>query len=97
MSYSNEQLNRARLKRQLIQIENKAWRFDVSPDVKPEEIDIPESERPRCIEFRQALIEKLAESDDHILAAYLDGKDIAPHELRAALRRVRIYKGEKGL
>ena len=69
-------------------IENKAWRFDVNPDVEPEEIGIPESEQPRCIEFRQALIEKLAESDDHILAAYLDGKDIAPDELRAALRRV---------
>ncbi len=52
-------------------IENKAWRFDVNPDVEPEEIDIPESEQPRCIEFRQALVEKLAESDDHILAAYL--------------------------
>ena len=71
-------------------VENKAWRFDVSPDVEPEEIDIPESERPRCMESRQALIEKLAESDDHILAAYLDGKDIAPDELRAALRRVTI-------
>jgi len=69
-------------------IENKAWRFDVNPDVEPEEIGIPESEQPRCIEFRQALIEKLAESDDHILATYLDGKDIAPDELRAALRRV---------
>jgi len=71
-------------------IENKAWRFDVNPDVEPEEIGIPESEQPRCIEFRQALIEKLAESDDHILATYLDGKDIAPDELRAALRRVTI-------
>ena len=30
----------------------------------------------------------MAESDDHILATYLDGKDIAPDELRAALRRV---------
>jgi len=71
-------------------VENKAWHFDVSPDVEPEEIDIPESERPRCMESRQALIEKLAESDDRILAAYLDGKDIAPDELRAALRRVTI-------
>ncbi|UCD54527.1 MAG: GTP-binding protein, partial [Dehalococcoidia bacterium] len=71
-------------------IENKAWRFDVNPDVEPEEIDIPESEQPRCTEFRQALIEKLAESDDHILATYLDGKDIAPDELRAALRRVTL-------
>ncbi len=71
-------------------IENKAWRFDVNPDVEPEEIDIPESEQPRSIEFRQALIEKLAESDDHILVAYLDGKDITPDELRAALRRVTI-------
>jgi len=71
-------------------IENKAWRFDGRPDSEPLEVAIPESERAMCIEFRQALIEKLAENDDQIMAAYLDGKSITPDELRTALRKVTL-------
>jgi len=71
-------------------IENKAWRFDGSPDSEPLEVAIPESELAMCIEFRQALIEKLAEGDDRIMAAYLDGKSIAPNELRTALRKATL-------
>jgi len=71
-------------------IENKAWRFDGRPDSEPEEVAIPESELAMCVEFRQALIEKLAEGDDQIMAAYLDGKSITPDELRTALRKVTL-------
>lgn len=71
-------------------IENRAWRFEANPDAKPLEAAIPESELAKCNQFRQLLIEKLAESDDLIMAAYLDGKSIAPSELRAALRRVTL-------
>ncbi len=71
-------------------IENKAWRFDGRPDSEPVEVAIPESELAICAEFRQALIEKLAEGDDQIMAAYLDGKSITPDELRTALRKVTL-------
>ena len=71
-------------------IENKAWRFEASSDAKPLETAIPESEKAKCNQFRQALIEKLAEGDDQIMAAYLDGKSITPNELRTALRRVTL-------
>jgi len=71
-------------------IENKAWRFDGRPDSEPLEVAIPESELAMCVEFRQALIEKLAENDDQIMAAYLDGKSITPDELRTALRKVTL-------
>ncbi len=71
-------------------IENKAWRFDGSPDSEPQEVAIPASEQTKCAEFRQVLIEKLAESDDDIMVAYLEGRDIAPVELRSALRRVTL-------
>ena len=46
------------------------------PDSAPVEVAIPESEQARCTEFRQALIEKLAEIDDQILTAYLEGSSI---------------------
>ena len=71
-------------------VENKAWRFDDKPDSPPAEAAIPESERAKCAQFRQALIEKLAESDDQILALYLEGSSITPSDLRQALRRVTL-------
>jgi elongation factor G len=71
-------------------IENRAWRFEDDARLPPVEVAIPESEQPKCAQFRQALIEKLAESDDQILAAYLEGARISPSDLRQALRRVTI-------
>ena len=71
-------------------LENKAWRFDEDPDSEPSEVAIPESEQAKCNEFRQALIEKLAEADDHIMAAYLSDSSITAAELRDALRRVTL-------
>ncbi len=71
-------------------IENKAWSFEDDPTKPPIEIAIPESEQAICVQYRQALIEKLAEADDQILAAYLEGTTISPSDLRQALRRVTI-------
>jgi elongation factor G len=71
-------------------LENKAWRFDEDPDSEPSEVAIPESEQAKCNEFRQALIEKLAEADDHIMAAYLSDSSVTAAELRDALRRVTL-------
>jgi len=71
-------------------IENKAWSFDGDPTTPPIEVAIPESEQAKCTQARQALIEKLAEADDQILAAYLEGTTISPSDLRQALRRVTI-------
>jgi len=69
-------------------VENRAWTFDGNPDSEPLEIAIPESEQAKCIKFRQALIEKLAEFDDHIMTAYLEGDSVSPIELRQAVRRI---------
>ena len=71
-------------------VENKAWRFDDNPDLPPVEMAIPESEEATCAQFRHALIEKLAESDDQVMTAYLEGSIITPSELRQALRRVTL-------
>ena len=71
-------------------VENKAWHFDGNPDSEPLEIAIPASEQAACIEFREALIEKLAELDDQIMVVYLSGNSIATAELRLALRRVTL-------
>jgi len=71
-------------------VENKAWSFDGNLDSEPMEVAIPELERANCAEFRQALIEKLAELDDHILMDYVEGHSITDAKLRRALRRITL-------
>jgi len=71
-------------------IENRAWAFDGNFDSEPLEIAIPESEQAECTKSRQALIERLAELDDHIMMAYLEGGSITATELRLAVRRVTL-------
>ncbi len=71
-------------------LESKAWRFDGVPGSEPVEAPIPDSLVEKAKTFRQALIEKLAEIDDEMLAAYLDGKSFSADELRQALRRVTL-------
>ncbi len=71
-------------------VENKAWRFEDDLKEPPVEVAIPESEQAKCAQARQTLIEKLAESDDQILALYLEGATISPQDLRQALRRVTL-------
>jgi len=71
-------------------VEDKAWSFGKDPDSPPQEVAIPESMQAMCTKFRQALIEKLAESDDEISDPYLAGSGITASELRLALRRVTL-------
>jgi elongation factor G len=71
-------------------VENKAWHFEDDLKEPPVEVAIPDSEQAQCAQSRQALIEKLAESDDQILALYLEGAPISPQDLRQALRRVTL-------
>jgi elongation factor G len=71
-------------------IENRAWLMDGERDTKPTEIPIPESEKPKATELRHKLIEQMAELDDKILVAFLDGKEISLEEIRAALRRITL-------
>jgi len=71
-------------------VENKAWHFDADPTLPPVEAPIPESERERCEQFRQLLIERLAETDDQVIADYLGGDSISPSDLRQAVRRVTL-------
>ncbi len=71
-------------------VENKAWSFNGEPGSAPIAIEIPENEADKVSEARHLLIEKLAESDDRLLSIYLDGNEIKPDDIRAALRRVTI-------
>ena len=71
-------------------VENKAWRFDGNPDSEPLEIPIPQSEEAKYLKARQILLEKLAEYDDQIMMAYLEGSHTSGAKLKEVIRRVTI-------
>ncbi len=71
-------------------VNNRAWSFSDDPDIPPQEIVIPESEKAKAKEYRQMLIEKLAEVDDQIMLLYLEGGEITPGQLKAALRKLTV-------
>jgi elongation factor G len=49
--------------------------------------EIPEELRDEVELARQLLVEKVAETDDELTIKYLEGEEITPEELKAALRR----------
>ncbi len=80
--------------RGIIQIlERKAWAFDQKAEDEPEEIEIPAELKDKLEEVRLGLVEAIAETDDDLMEKYLEGKEIAVNELKAALRKAVIaYK-----
>lgn len=72
-------------------LENKAIVFPEDPQLMPVEEAIPESDRAIATEYRQTLIDKLAENDDEILLEYLEGGEIPVSHLKAAIRNLTIH------
>ncbi|MBU1879929.1 MAG: elongation factor G, partial [Chloroflexi bacterium] len=68
-------------------IENQAIVYVDDLGAIPEIGAIPEDLVDTAQYYRDLLIERIAETDDTLTTKYLEGKPIAPAELRAALRR----------
>ena len=64
------------------------YKNDLGTDI--EETDIPDAYKDKAEEYRQNLLEALAETDEFIMEKYLEGKAISPSELREAIRRATI-------
>jgi elongation factor G len=68
-------------------VERKAFRFSGSADTEPIEGEIPEEYREQARTGRETLLERLAEEDEPLMHAYLEGREIRASEVKAALRR----------
>jgi elongation factor G len=68
----------------------KAWRFSNNPDDAPEEVAIPESMKEKVDQARHDMIEKIGESDDQIMDAYVSGREISIEEIKAGLRNITV-------
>jgi elongation factor G len=71
-------------------LENKAYTFEGEHGEKIVEIPIPDDMKATVEKHRHDLIEKIAENDDVVMAAYLDGKEISLDDLRKTLRKAVI-------
>ncbi|MFP3855131.1 MAG: elongation factor G [Anaerolineales bacterium] len=71
-------------------IEMKAVVWDDELGAKPERVAIPEHLKDKVAEAREQMIEAIAEFDDELMMSYLEGEELAPDQLRAALRQATI-------
>jgi elongation factor G len=69
---------------------NKAYGFEGEHGEKIVEVPIPDDMKADVARHRHELIEKIAENDDTVMAAYLDGKEIGIEDLRKTLRKAVI-------
>lgn len=72
----------------LVTMEARVYKDDLGNVV--EVTDVPDAYKDKAEEYRQALIEALAETDEVIMEKYLEGDSISPEEINAAIRRATI-------
>jgi elongation factor G len=62
------------------------WPEDDSLGQTFETVDIPADAKAQAAEYREKMIEALAEVDDHLMEKYLSGEKVSPEEIKAAVR-----------
>src|ERR671921_1954278 len=55
-----------------------------------EETEIPAGVRDRAEEYREQLLEAIADQDEELMVMYLDGEEIEPDQIRAAIRKATL-------
>jgi elongation factor G len=67
-------------------VDMKAYRYDGTGPGAAEEIEIPEELRARAQEYREKLMDEVAEVSDELMERYLDGQEISHEETVNALK-----------
>ena len=71
-------------------VERRAWVFPEGSDGEASEVPIPAEYASDAARYRDDLIEKVAENDEQLMHAYIEGDEITPSDIRAALRRATL-------
>jgi len=71
-------------------IKMKAYTFDGKMGEKVVEAEIPKDHMEKAKEWREKMVEKVAETDDSLTEKYLEGKEISEDELKKAIRKATI-------
>ncbi len=68
-------------------IEMKAYQYDGNPEEEPKEIAIPDNLKDLIEEKRIKLIETIADYDEDLMIAYLEGEEISTDLIKRAIRK----------
>ena len=71
-------------------VEMKAYHYDGKPQEIAEEIDIPAELKDTAEERRSELIEELADFDEELMMAYLEGEEIDAETLKNVIRKATL-------
>ncbi len=71
-------------------VEMKAFKYEGDHGETAIEYEIPAEMKDKADEYRQALLEKVAENDEEFMEKFLGGEEFTNDELKAAIRRATI-------
>jgi elongation factor G len=71
-------------------VQMKAFMFNCDEQETMTEAEIPADMVEKAKEYRNKLIEAVADSDEELMMAYLDGAEISPEQLKAAIRKATL-------
>ena len=71
-------------------IDRKAWIFPGDYDAEPVEVPIPSRYEDDVASYREKLVEQVAENDEALMDAYIEGDTITSADIKAALRRATL-------
>src|SRR6184192_360227 len=74
----------------LVQMRALTWRGETQMGEDYAIEEIPAELADQAAEYREKLLETIAETDDEILEKYLEGEELTPAEIKAAIRRATI-------
>ncbi|KIU18397.1 elongation factor G [Mycolicibacterium llatzerense] len=74
----------------LVEMKAKVWRGETKLGEKYETIDIPADLQEKADEYRLAMIEAVAETDDELMEKYLGGEELTIDEIKAGLRKLTV-------
>ncbi len=74
----------------LVEMKAKVWRGETKLGETYETIDIPADLQDKANEYRTAMIEAVAETDDDLMEKYLGGEDLTLEEIKAGLRKLTV-------
>ncbi|WP_026453575.1 elongation factor G [Saccharomonospora iraqiensis] len=74
----------------LVQMKALTWRGDVKKGEKYEVEDIPADLVDRAAEYREKLVEAVAETDDDLMERYFGGEELSEAEIKAGIRKLTV-------
>lgn len=71
-------------------VEMKAIIYEDDFKKEPEAVEIPAEYKEKAEEYRQKMLDAIAETDDELMMKYLEGEELTTEEIKAAIRKATI-------